>query len=609
MKLAKTLGIKEAKKIQTLILACGVLTTLAIWTKLEDPVNLPKMVVLVLFSSAILGISIPYLLSRENLSNRSQKIGVLLAGFFLIGLLISTLATDVKYTAVFGEYHRNNGALTLAASAIIMIASALVFANHSTSSPLRTFSYLGTFLSTYGLAQLLGQDPVGWSNKYNPIITTLGNPNFTSGLIGISGIASLYLLLNSKNHLNRAMWAFFLLFQIFIVIKSESVQGLFAFAVGAAILLLVKSRSLSKAVAISASSLILAIGISILSAIFNVGPLAARLYQGTLSNRLDYWNAAINMFQANPVFGVGIDRYGEYYREFAVQDQVVQGIFTSNAHNVYLQLLGTGGLTLFIPYISLLLFVTWVALRGVYSAKPESRILAATYFAIWISFLVLNIVTIDNIGVGTWMWIFGGIILGRSALNDQEVVSKKQNKSASQNLFVSQRLMAIFLVVAALTMCAPILAKSTRIQELKFNLNSLDESSYLSSISLEADKNRENPQNLAVLADLAFQRDYPKVALEISKKILSADARSFNGHFFQAILYETTNQRSSGIPYREKLLEIDKWNTDNMVELVKSYLEINEFNKAKNLAMKIESLYPGSENSIKAASLVNGLGK
>ncbi len=41
------------------------------------------------------------------------------------------------------------------------------------------------------------------------------------------------------------------------------------------------------------------------------------------------------MFKEQPMFGVGIDRFGEYYREYAVQNQVVQGQITDNAHSVY----------------------------------------------------------------------------------------------------------------------------------------------------------------------------------------------------------------------------------------------------------------------------------
>ena len=112
MKLARALSEAENRKVQTIVLMGGVLTTLTIWTKLEDPINLPKMFVLVLFGAIALGLVIPALLSVHKLSTKPQRIGIGLMGLFAIGLIISTAATDVKYTAIFGEYHRNNGGLS-----------------------------------------------------------------------------------------------------------------------------------------------------------------------------------------------------------------------------------------------------------------------------------------------------------------------------------------------------------------------------------------------------------------------------------------------------------------------------------------------------------------
>jgi O-antigen ligase len=614
MKLPRTLGVTETRQVQNLILFGGVLTTLAIWTNLEDPINLPKMIVLVISAAAVLGFVLPTVPSAYRTAGQSQRIGLLLIALLAFGLLISTLATDVKYTAIFGEYHRNNGALTFAASLILALAAGLVFTKQTFIRPLRTLSLLGVFLSTYGLAQFVGIDPVGWKNQYNPIITTLGNPNFTSGIIGISGIASLYFLIESKNYLEKAVAALSLVFGLFIVLKSDSIQGVFAFAVGAATLLIVKAWSVSNRVGYTASSVIFVVGSSILLAIFNIGPLASRLYQGTLNNRIDYWHAAVNMFKVHPMLGVGIDRYGENYREFAVQNQVSQGTFSNNAHNVYLQLLATGGLVLFIPYIALLLFISWLAFRGVFQARHESRILAASYLAIWLSFLILNIVTIDNIGVGTWMWIFGGLVIARSAIAPNEDLNIKNLRSAKNKkiptaLSLSPKLMSFALVAAALVVCLPLSSASQHIQELKFNKKSLDDGAFITSITNEATANLDNPQVLTLLADLALQKNNSTLALDISHKIINADSRSFYGTFFLAGIYDAIKQRNLGIPYREQLLMIDKWNTDNMYELVKSYVEIKDFAKARALALHIETLYPDSENSKKSSLLISGLGK
>ena len=610
MKLARELSQSEARKVQSFILFGGVLTTLTIWTKLEDPINLPKMLVLVLSAAAVLGLALPALLSVKKFTSDSQRVGLALVALFSVGLLISTIFTDVKYTAIFGEYHRNNGALTLFACAVFTAAAGLVFTEASSLRPLKWVSLLGFFLSVYGVFQLLGQDPVQWNNQYNPIITTLGNPNFTSGIIGISSIASLYFVIESSKTYERVVAAIALVLGLFVVVKSDSVQGIFAFACGAAIIVLVKACSIKRVFGIAAGASLAVVGLPIALAVFNIGPLASRLYQGTLNNRLDYWQAALNMFQSHPILGVGIDRYGEYYREYAVQDQFVQGVFTNNAHNVYLHLLATGGLTLFIPYLLLLAFVTWLAAKSLKSSSGQTRGIAATYLGIWLGFLLLNIVTIDNIGVGIWLWIFGGIIIGKSARSSLAINStpdSKANKKKSKNapeISLAPNIASFALVIVMLVICVPLLNKSSKLVELKFNLKSLDQTAYASELLNNAKSNSGDPQTLANLANFAIQKNDLPTALTISKMLGTADPRAFYASFFPAIIYEGTNKRDLAIPYRENLLITDKWNTENMLELVKSYIEMNDLEKAAELASNIEKLYPGSENSNKAKALI-----
>ena len=198
MKLARALSDLEAKKVQTFILLGGVFTTLAIWTKLEDPINLPKMFVLVLFAAIVFGLSLPAFLSARKFSTPVQLLGLGLISLLALGLLVATVTTDVKYTAVFGEFHRNNGFLSYFAMIIFMASAALVFNLKSASRYFTFFGMAGLLLTFYGFLQALGKDPVGWKIDYNPIITTLGNPNFTSGFLGLAAIATFYSIIAVK---------------------------------------------------------------------------------------------------------------------------------------------------------------------------------------------------------------------------------------------------------------------------------------------------------------------------------------------------------------------------------------------------------------------------
>jgi hypothetical protein len=98
-----------------------------------------------------LGLVIPALLCVRKLYSLNQKIGLGLIGLLALGLMISTLATDVKYTAIFGEFHRNNGALSYISMIILMIAGSLVFSLKSVNRYFTYFGIGGLLLTFYGL--------------------------------------------------------------------------------------------------------------------------------------------------------------------------------------------------------------------------------------------------------------------------------------------------------------------------------------------------------------------------------------------------------------------------------------------------------------------------
>ena len=80
------------------------------------------------------------------------------------------------------------------------------------------------------------------------------------------------------------------------------------------------------------------------------------------------------MFLSYPLFGVGIDSYGRFFRQFKDLGYVNEYgnlITSTNAHNVPLQFLSTGGLLLVIPYLVLLIMLLIRVLKAL--PKIESR--------------------------------------------------------------------------------------------------------------------------------------------------------------------------------------------------------------------------------------------
>ena len=616
MKLARALSESEAKKVQTFVLLGGVFTTLTIWTKLEDPINLPKMFVLVLFGAIVLGLSVPALLNFRNITNKGQQVSLAVIGIFFICLTIATIATDVSYTAIYGEFHRNNGFLSYAAMTVLMTASTVAFNLKSSDKFLKYFSIASLLITGYGLFQVIGKDPIDWVAEYSPVITTLGNPNFTSGFLGLSGIATFYYFLQNKNRSTKSIYGFAFVLNIFILAKTGSIQGFFGLAVGVLVVMLVNLWIFNKRIGQISLIAVAISGTPIALAVLNIGPLASKLYQGTLRNRLDYWHAALGMFKEHPIFGVGIDRFGEYYRQYAAQNQVIQGQITDNAHSIYMQLLATGGLVLIVPYLLLVSLITYRGFRLLINSKGDTKLQVSAVFGIWLGTIIINLVTVDNLGVGVWFWISGGVLLsmtfhaeGKSENQTRESkLAKRPNikRINNENSFPTSQVFAGCLALVTIIVLLPVLNNSTNLKSVKETQPGPAGSDYMNSVKSLAQDNWNNSQNLIQLSALAFKSSDLVTGDSILDRVFALDDRSYYANYFRAFTLEAVGKNSDAIPYREKLSELDPWNNLSLIELIKDYKFAGEVESAQAIAALIKKNYPGSQSDIDASALLVG---
>jgi hypothetical protein len=323
------------------------------------------------------------------------------------------------------------------------------------------------------------------------------------------------------------------------------------------------------------------------------------------------------MFKDYPIFGVGIDRFGEYYRQYAVQNQVVQGQITDNAHSIYLQLLATGGLILFIPYLLLILLITFIGLKSLIKFQGEEKFKVGALFGIWLGTISLNFVTVDNLGVGVWFWISGGVLVavassnGQSATAKQEQVEKVLRKKVAQpvlaeSTFPITYIASFLLVVLVLVTTVPSLGKSSALYNFKKNASSYTTQTYISALVSESEGAGNDPQYLIQLANLAFTQNAINEAFVMIDQINKADRRSYYGNYFAAFALEALNKRSEAIKYRERLKELDPWNNASLIELIKNYLSVGDKAAALEIAAVIKQNYPGSQSDIDASALLVG---
>lgn len=598
--------------MRRLVLFTGVATTLIVWTSLADPINVPKMFVLTVLSAWVLGSVIVVLISGRG---ARFSLGQWAIFVFAAGLLLAALLTDVKHTAFFGASQRNDGAFSYLALATLSIAGMMSFGPTNVKQVRTVLLGVGSVLTGYGFLQTTGNDPFSWVLIYGPMVGTLGNPNFLSGLLGASAIATLWVIVAKERTGLRVAAIALLLLELFIIRQTGSIQGFVAFGAGLTLLAVVKLWQINKRVGVISLFSAGLGSIPVLLGLLNKGPLAGEIYQTTLVNRLDYWRAAINMFKAHPFAGVGLDRLGENYREYVPQVQVVEAQTTDNVHNVFLQLLATGGLVVIIPYLFLLGVILWAGLRAIKASKGEAQINIVAIFSIWFALLLVSSVSIDNLGVAVWFWISGGVLYGvahQSLRRDEHkpIGKQKSGKSAkratSNNASLVAPIASLLVAIVALVIMVPAWRSSAMVMDLQRNKDGLTQPQFVEKIKQVAKIQPNNVQTLIALSDMALRISEFDLALSYTKSINEKDPRSYYGNYLSATAHELRKQYIQAIPYRVRLVELGPWDTVNMLALMKDYLQVKEIDKARAVAARISALRPDGDDAKAATALLNG---
>lgn len=394
------------------------------WT--YDPINLPK-----LFLISAIGLSlIPYVALNLKLILGKNKFALFLVGAFFATLIFNVTTSEIGSAQVFwGTWGRNTGVLTYSSYLIFFLAAAIYSKKFGPERVLRSFLICGYIIMLYTLIQFMELDPLPWSQKAP--IATLGNVNFMSAFLGLLSIYFVVLILDKAlSTTTRIYYLLLLLLATSLIWFSQSIQGLAILLSGVSTYLSIHFMKNSKAVGLMVFGGTAAIGTVSLMGSAGIGPLSRLLEQTTALYRLDYWRAGFRMFSDNLLSGVGLDGYGEYYRQYRDLEAATRtgpGRVTNTAHNVFLDILSGAGLFAGIFFVLLLFFALLISWKAALRIEKDSSILAIAPMVMgWLVFLVISI---GQIGVNAWGVIFSGMAIG---LRDAEVRRPKKLKSSSQ---------------------------------------------------------------------------------------------------------------------------------------------------------------------------------
>ena len=406
------------KRVATLILFAGPLTTLAIspWFNF-DPINPIKVLVLTCLVSLALGLLVPYL---PKVAKRVGKPTNLILALFLVSMISAfSLSEADKFQQFWGVFGRGTGLLSYMSLVLLFFLSNFMASTEFNKRIVFSLLATTTIMVAYCIIQILKLDPVGWS-AYFPF-GTLGNVNFLSGFMGIA-LVSVFVLASSPSQPSKLRIALIGLFflGLFCLYKSDSTQGIVALIVGVATFLLIKSWLINRSVFLVALSLYVSGFIALVAGLFDKGPFREFIYQFTVLFRADYMHAGIEMMIRNPLSGVGIDAYDDWYRTERGAISALRTSFNrtaNSAHNISLDLGSGGGFPLLIAYLALIALVVSAILIGVKRGLGRDSFFMAISMS-WAAYQVQAAVSINQIGVGVWGWLLGGLIVGSARSQD-----------------------------------------------------------------------------------------------------------------------------------------------------------------------------------------------
>ena len=423
-----------SKDIYLLAISVYVSVCLALTPWLNvDSLVIPKVVIL--FCAAMYLLPLLLLDLKIFLSRRAFKILFILCSLMIIQMTLVVFTSPAPWEQqVFGKSGRGLGLIT-EISILIMMLIASRYVEFNRIKILTNGVMLSAFISSvYAILQKYGLDIFDWYTRTNGIIGTLGNPNFQSALAAIALVpASLYFRNNSIK--SKILSFLMILTFTFTIYVCQSTQGylIVCFSLCAVVLMYFWYRNKVIFSGFLLSTLIF--GTIAIVGMLKIGPLADVLYKVSVKSRGEFFRSAISGANDNPIFGVGIDSFGDvsaYYKSATDASGVNE--YTDNAHNYFLNYAVNGGYVLALLYLAIsvltiISFFRFQKLVGKFDFK------VASLASLWVGFQAQSIISPGTIPLLLLGSLLNGTIIGLSVWGVSTRYNPPISKINSSNPF------------------------------------------------------------------------------------------------------------------------------------------------------------------------------
>jgi tetratricopeptide (TPR) repeat protein len=513
---------------------------------------------------------------------------------------MGTIRSSDISSAILGNYAQNTGWLTLIAC--LTLAMFLIKYNNQDSLEFLPKSIVptGMLVSLYAIIQKIGLDPVNWREP-GWIVSTLGNPNFSSSYLGIVFLISVILFFPEKNAKRKFFFGVSVILNLMGCYLCNSDQGYAIIAVGSFLLTLnyvVRIRNLAYKFVMSSS-----LGILLISAItlLIIRKDEFAFIRDSLQFRLFYWQASLDIIRNNLFLGTGFgDFEDEFFKNRGVDHFLNgRGEFAASAHNYFLDFFSLGGLLLGTGYLFFCLLITYLLLSTTKRYWKENPKKMQVLVIGWVGFLLQSLVSIPVIPFLIFGTIIASLIAREYLVLEIFNGGKSSFKSKKSNLNVSN-----LISIGTLTLLTINLVLSSVIIHNENKLKKILDFTPITQLDLEQKMNDTRdllafclyPEEYKfMLAKNLFNQGFGYQAESIMLDAAKNGLHAYNKFWYLAYFSMNIGRNEEAIRYFSRAKEFDPMNLNLRKDLYLLLQKNNDFIGASIELNELREIAPFSE--------------
>jgi O-antigen ligase len=548
------------------------LVALGFFPVLNDSTGVPKIIVLLIGTLILVLNNIKII----------EKISIYqLAPIFLIAIYgFNQLFLKINFESfLLGAFARNGGFIAITCFTIIFI--------HNSNLKIEKIKYFVRFffityylLLLYGIAQILEVIPIKESRNYGSLTLTLQNPNFASAFLGMAISCQIILILETKK--NRFIQVLILMIAVYELFQTNSIQGFLLLIFGLSIYLIsrknIKLKQFNLKLFLLTSPLIIFV-------FANTSRIIDWLIvNGSVVQRLSYWELAVNIWKDNYLFGVGIDNMSNYstlYRNLELTQQ--EGVFTTpdRAHNVILDHFVNGGFFGGLIWVVFVVLISFLALKVIKNSSNQLPNYQIIVIVIWFCYLLQSLISVDELFLTLLGYSSAGIIISIAS-------QRNLNKGGSLkriNLNISGRLILLpilsFLLLFTLSIA--------KFEQNAYKFLILGKESSL--VDLYGSKYVQSKTLEDVAIKISQDKDF-EMANKFANRLLLKKPSSHQAYYIKSVYYESIKSDTEARKAMLEALKIDKYNSVYLLSMAIYDYKLGYIDSSRDYFERAKISYP-----------------